>query len=300
MTQPGIEPRSPGPLANSLPIGPMTIYKCMQFSSKPKFGPERCPVFIRIIQNRHAPMQLLEQIKRSVIHRLNSEKLRIAFKSNDLLPPNLKKSMICFPKSFLIYKFLCRFDVCYSGCTTQVLDMRINRHIPSHISTNTVNYSGVLSHQNPPSAIARHSLDSPVCAAIYNPTYELHLSILEAYLILKHQLEQSTQKQFNTLLLFDNSFGLRETNKINRANSDGSRYFIYFYIFPSNFLDSQSKILIPHILNPVSCLQFSEETSSSSSSCRATSTDIPDPLSPLLPIIHRLRQVFRFTSCVLT
>ena len=39
---------------------------------------------------------------------------------------------------------------------------------------------------------------------------------------------------------------------------------------------------------------------SSSSSCHATSTDIPDPLSPLLPIIHRLRQVFRVTSCVLT
>ena len=39
--------------------------------------------------------------------------------------------------------------------------------------------------------------------------------------------------------------------------------------------------------------------SSSSSSCRAASTDIPDPLSPLLPIIHRLRQVFRVTSCVL-
>ena len=37
---------------------------------------------------------------------------------------------------------------------------------------------------------------------------------------------------------------------------------------------------------------------SSSSSCRAASTDIPDPLSPLLPIIHRLQQVFRVTSCV--
>ena len=41
-------------------------------------------------------------------------------------------------------------------------------------------------------------------------------------------------------------------------------------------------------------------SSSPSSSCRAVSTDIPDPLSPLLPIIHRLRQVFRVTSCVLT
>ena len=30
-------------------------------------------------------------------------------------------------------------------------------------------------------------------------------------------------------------------------------------------------------------------SSSSSSSCRAGSTDIPDPLSPLLPIVHRPR-----------
>ena len=39
---------------------------------------------------------------------------------------------------------------------------------------------------------------------------------------------------------------------------------------------------------------------SSSSSCCAASTDIPDPLSPLLPIDHRLWQVFRATSRILT
>ena len=39
---------------------------------------------------------------------------------------------------------------------------------------------------------------------------------------------------------------------------------------------------------------------SSSTSCRATSTDIPDPLSLLLPIIHRFWQVFRATSRILT
>ena len=37
-----------------------------------------------------------------------------------------------------------------------------------------------------------------------------------------------------------------------------------------------------------------------SSSYRAASTDIPDPLSPLLPIIHRFWQVFRATSRILT
>ena len=38
----------------------------------------------------------------------------------------------------------------------------------------------------------------------------------------------------------------------------------------------------------------------SSSLCRAASTDIPDPLSPLLPIVHRFWLVFRATSVILT
>ena len=43
-----------------------------------------------------------------------------------------------------------------------------------------------------------------------------------------------------------------------------------------------------------------EGCNSSSSSCRAASTDIPDPLLSLLPIVHRLWQVFRATSRILT
>ena len=39
---------------------------------------------------------------------------------------------------------------------------------------------------------------------------------------------------------------------------------------------------------------------SSSSSCRAGSTNISDLLSPLFPIVHRPRLVFRTTSCILT
>ena len=38
----------------------------------------------------------------------------------------------------------------------------------------------------------------------------------------------------------------------------------------------------------------------SSSPCRAGSTNIPDPLSTLFPIVHRLRQVFWTTSRILT
>ena len=44
----------------------------------------------------------------------------------------------------------------------------------------------------------------------------------------------------------------------------------------------------------------SSSSSSSSSSCHAASIDIPDPLSPLLPIVHRFWKIFRSTSCILT
>ena len=41
-------------------------------------------------------------------------------------------------------------------------------------------------------------------------------------------------------------------------------------------------------------------SSVSSSSCHAITMDIPDPLSPLLPIVHCFRQVLRATFCIFT
>ena len=43
-----------------------------------------------------------------------------------------------------------------------------------------------------------------------------------------------------------------------------------------------------------------DKSSSSSSLCRAISPDIPDPLSPPLPIVHYFRLVFRATSHIST
>ena len=44
-----------------------------------------------------------------------------------------------------------------------------------------------------------------------------------------------------------------------------------------------------------SSLRATKYSHSSSSSCRAISADIPDPLSPHLPIVHCFWQVFRVT-----
>ena len=37
-------------------------YKCQQFATKPKFGPEKCPVYLRLPWIGNASMQLIVQI----------------------------------------------------------------------------------------------------------------------------------------------------------------------------------------------------------------------------------------------
>ena len=106
----------------------------------------------------------------------------------------------------------------------------MNHHIPSNICTNTLDYTTMSSNQNSSSAIGCHLLDNLACIATCNLTMftileisnnELHLSILEALLITKHQLALCIQKQFYTLLLFNNRIGPREENIITCTNSSG-------------------------------------------------------------------------------
>ena len=70
------------------------------------------------------------------------------------------------------------------------------------------------------------------------------------------------------------------------------------HIYRIILMDKYPSILI--YIDGDICIHDHLHTQSSSSSYRAGSTDIPDPLSPLLPIVHRPRQVFRTTTCILT
>ena len=61
--------------------------------------------------------------------------------------------------------------------------------------------------------------------------------------------------------------------------------FIVKRLYPSFMRPSEFQTIKPYRNRPNSKIL----SSSSSSSYRAGSTDIPDPLSPLLPIVHRPR-----------
>ena len=79
-------------------------------------------------------------------------------------------------------------------------------------------------------------------------------------------------------------------HKTNQTKPSVIRWFIPCIIW-LGFITSTNVVYL--MLNQVLYI-------SSSSSCHAISSDILDPLSPPLPIVHRLRQVPRATPRILT
>ena len=228
----------------------------MQFSSKSKSGPDRF-VYIKLPWISKASMQLLEQIKRSVNCCFNLAKLHLILKSDVLFPSYQYDN---FFKNFIIYKFSCKCDACYIGCTTQRLDIRMNQRTPFYIRTNTLNYSAVSRNQNPPSAIARHLLDNPASTAAYNPTMfsilesssnEIHLSILKAFFISKYQPFQVGICKYrnNSIHWFFLTILLDHGSQYNCPRQFCWLTVIFFQIsFPLHrFYRSQSKIWISYV-----------------------------------------------------
>ena len=180
----------------------------MQFSANAKFGPEKCPVYLKLPWIGYASLQLIEQIKRSVSCCFNVVNLCFNLKSNALFSPNLKDSVSMHLKSFLIYEFHSKCNICYISHTIQRLENRIKHVIHSNGLTRWMNFD----IQNLFSSITQHLLDSSLCADTSNlnmftilkvSNNELQLSVVEALLITKHQPVLCEQKEFYKLLLFN-------------------------------------------------------------------------------------------------
>ena len=130
-------------------------YKHLQFSTKPKFKPDRCPVYLRLLWISNASMKLIEQIERYISCCLNLLSYE-SFVNPMCCLPLISKTETVFQKSSLISKFLCKCNVCYIGHTSQRLDIQTNQNIPSKIHTNNSSHTTAPSNQNLSSAIAHH------------------------------------------------------------------------------------------------------------------------------------------------
>ena len=118
-----------------------------------KIWTRELPGISKITVDRQRLHTTVEQIKTSTNNCFSSVKLTVVLKSNVLFLPNLKDSVTSLQRSYLIYRFTCKCDVCYINRTNQCLEISIKQQNPSRIRTHISDYTTSPSSYNSTSAI---------------------------------------------------------------------------------------------------------------------------------------------------
>ena len=210
--------------------------KIAQFSMPKRFGPEKCPVYLRVPWIGKASISLDKNVKTAVESCYGSVTTRVVFTSKRMLPVARKDVLPTTLKSSVVYEYSCHCDSRYVGRTSQRLQDRIKQHVPkwlqqqakrptrkynSGLATFNSRFDDLnlaesckLKRNNPDcdSAIGQHLLDNEQCAANYNDKRfkilavarnSFHLCLLEATFIKTKHPVLCKQKEFvYTLKLF--------------------------------------------------------------------------------------------------
>ena len=143
--------------------------KLSSLSAERRFGPQKCPVYVRLPWKGQISLQLERQIKSVVSDCFKAADLRVIHVTRSLLSPCYKDVLPSNSLNNVIYKYKCRCDAVYVGRTSQRLNDRIKQHVPQSLLSYTSNLSRPISPNNKTlkssrSAIGQHLLDSPSCA----------------------------------------------------------------------------------------------------------------------------------------
>ena len=104
--------------------------KIAQFSTLKRFGPEKCPVYLRVSWIGKPPTNLEKEVKTAVESCYSSVNIRLVFTSKRMLPVARKNVLPITQKSPVIYEYKCHCDSWYVGRTSQRLQDRIKQHVP--------------------------------------------------------------------------------------------------------------------------------------------------------------------------
>ena len=194
--------------------------KITQFSRPNRFGPNKCPVYLRVTYTGKAALTLERNLRIAVENCYGSVALRTVFISRQILPASRKDVLPAIQKSSVIYEYKCHCDTRYVGRTAQRLQDRIKQHVPKwlrqHTASQRVQSNRACKRKQPipecDPAIGQHLLESDQCAANYNDDQFsildtarnlFHLSLLEASYIKVRRTNLCKQKEFvYTLKLF--------------------------------------------------------------------------------------------------
>ena len=111
--------------------------KIMQFSRPKQFGPDKCPVYLRVTYTGKAALTLERNLRIAVENCYGSVALRTVFVSRQMLLASRKDVLPAIQKSFVIYEHKCHCDSQYVGRTAQRLQDRMKQHVPKWLRQHT-------------------------------------------------------------------------------------------------------------------------------------------------------------------
>ena len=99
-----------------------------QFHSLLKFGPEKCPKYLRLSWFGSDSIQFEKQVKSAVRQTFSAEEPRVVYSTSELLSTTNKDVLPALQKSNVIYQFSCHCDSRYVGRTSQRLQDKIQQY----------------------------------------------------------------------------------------------------------------------------------------------------------------------------
>ena len=104
--------------------------KIDQLFSFKQFGPEKCPVYLKVSWIGKPSTNLEKEVKTAVESCYGSVSTPLIFTSKRMLPVACKDVLSTTQKSSVIYECKCHCDSRYMGRTSQRLQDRTKQHVP--------------------------------------------------------------------------------------------------------------------------------------------------------------------------
>ena len=101
-------------------------HKLARFQSLPKFGPNKCPVYLKLPWIGNISLKFENKIKSSVKHCFRAVEPRVFFSNRKIFLSIYKYAVPSIQQSMVVYEYVCRCDCRYVGCTFLRLEEKIN------------------------------------------------------------------------------------------------------------------------------------------------------------------------------
>ena len=188
--------------------------KIALFNRKPKEGPQKCPVYLKLPWIGKISLNFEKQTKIAINRCYQAVEPRIIFTTRKILPAVHKNVLPSLQQSMVVYQYVCRCHCRYVGRTSQRLQDRINQHIPRCIRSdkrptkNLPNRKGKITSTPSvycDSAIGQHLLENKECAKHFNDAQffilatarpSFHLSVLEEPTSMPYSLFSVVKREF--------------------------------------------------------------------------------------------------------